>query len=142
MSVIQSVSLVCLASRIRTGRSFSTIPTDDRRLSLGIIHGRADILILTLSLKIRLDNLTSTEVIIHGQADILTLSLVEANKESRQKRLVLKQEVFFKLQYFIDTAANTAMLHSLGGINLDSLNSRSHPTYVRFRFDRHFRCPI
>ena len=61
----------------------------------------------------------------------LTLLLVEAYKESRQKILVAHKKYNLKtaiLQYFIDTAAN--MLHYLGDINLDPLNSRRHTTYV------------
>ena len=68
--------------------------------------------------------------IIHIQADI-NLTLVEVYKESRQRRLVEKHRKYvFRnaiLQYFIDTAANTTMLHSHGDINLNSLYS----TYVQ-----------
>ena len=74
-------------------------------------------------------------MIIHGQADILNLSLVEAYKESRQKRLVVKHGKYYLkttiLQYFIDTAAYTAGLYSIGGINLDSLKSRKLTSCVR-----------
>ena len=53
-------------------------------------------------------------------------------KEFRQKRWVSHRKSNFKiamLQYFIDTAANTTGLFSLG-INLDSLNSKKHNTYI------------
>ena len=65
----------------------------------------------------------------------LTLSL-EAYKESRQKRLVEHREYNLKtaiLQYFIDTGAtNITRLHSLVGIDLDSLNFKKHVrTYAR-----------
>ena len=62
------------------------------------------------------------------------VSLVEAFKESRQKRLVVKHRKnnlkIVLLQYFIDTAANTIRLHSLGGINLDSPSSKKHTMYT------------
>ena len=63
---------------------------------------------------------------------LLTLSLVEAYKESRQKRLVEHRKYNFKtaiLQYFTDTEENTTRLHSLG-VSLDSLISRKVTTYV------------
>ena len=45
-------------------------------------------------------------------------------KESREKRHRMSN-------YFIYTAAYTARLYSLGGINLNSLKSRELTTYVR-----------
>ena len=89
--------------------------------------------------------------IIHGRADILilTLSRVEAYKESRQKILVIKYGKHnFKiemLQYLIDMAASTTRLYSPNKLililneGLDSLSSRTHTTYVQSRFDRRFR---
>ena len=84
-----------------------------------------------------------SERIIHGRADIiplLTLSL-EAYKESRQKRLAVKhREYKFKTAilhcFSIDTAANNARIYYFNSINLDSLNSRKHTTYVRLKRNR------
>ena len=73
---------------------------------------------------------------IHGRADILilTLSLVEDYKESRQKRLVAHKKYNLKtaiLQYPIDTAAaaNTTRLHSFdvkGHASGRTINGKSH----------------
>ena len=76
--------------------------------------------------------------IIHGRANII-LTLVEALKESRQKRLDVKHRKYNLktaiLQYYIDRTANR--LISLGGTNLDSLSSRKHTTtYVQSNLAR------
>ena len=63
-----------------------------------------------------------------------SISTSFAYKESRQKRLVVKHRKYnlkiVLLQYFIDTTANSIKSHFPGGINLDSLSSRKHTTYV------------
>ena len=109
-------SLLCLTRSCVHGRICLFVRTTDcirsldwsKQLSLGIIHGRADILILTLSL--------------------------EAYKESRQKRRLVVKHRRYKnlktpiLQCFIGTASNTIRLHSLGGLNLESLSSTYIPS--------------
>ena len=61
-----------------------------------------------------------------------------SSKESRQKRLVVKEKRKYNfktatLHCFIDTAANNPGLYSFGGINLNSSNSKTTyvHTYVR-----------
>ena len=60
--------------------------------------------------------------------------MLEAYKESRQKRLAVKHRRYNLktaiLYCFIDTAAYNARLYSFSGNNLDSLNSRKHTTYI------------
>ena len=64
-------------------------------------------------------------------------------KESRQKRLVEHRKYILKtsiLQYVLDRAANR--LHSLGGINLNSLSSRKHTTTIEIEIQRRERRAI
>ena len=107
-----------------------------------IIHGQADILILILSLEAS-EPFTSTCRYI----PLLTLSL-EAYKESRQKRLVVKHRKnnlkTAILQYFLDTAANTTILHYFGNVSLDSPSSKKHTMYIYvnvFPFTSSLPCP-